>query len=996
MSWPLSHEFNEAVQNPQVVFSDPDLKGGETVVGATGLPLPRSGNFADVYQVRGSDGREWAVKCFTRPVVGLAERYARLSDALAKAELPFTVGFGYLAEGIRVGGVWRPVVKMEWVEGLLLNQVARENAGKPKVLTALGQMWSKLCKRLREAGIAHADIQHGNVLLVPGSRAGAYGLKLIDYDGMWVPALANTPSGESGHPSYQHPARASTRHYSPDVDRFPHLAVATALRGLAVVGPALWEKYDNGDNLLFTEGDYKTPAASAVMKDLWNSGDPTVEALVGRLAIACGKPIPQTPWLDHLAPEGDPAPLDTPTRRDAAAALGVALPVPVELPPEPKPEPAPAPLPPEPAPAAPPAPVYVVKVAPTPAPAPPEPEPEPAAAPAFEAMFATAVADRDEDRPTKKKSKPKPKRRGAEEDEEPGAKPSPVLLYAGGGVVLLAVVVVAGILIAGGKSKPTESAHKADEPKGQKDRHTDHSAPKPKTPDPVGPSKDRPGDPVVPKPKDSEPMPIVPVPVTPAREWKVDLPDSTFLGVPVLSRDGRTVAIPHTAKGDLIILDTETGATLAPPPEQFGGLVVPLDNGRFAPGVVRGATLPVWDPRDGKVVRELPAAGLPEGGQVFVSPSGKYLAATTTAADGQDTLKVKSTDPERVILDLKWARGTVYFTDDDTRVMVAESTGKVRWYKLPDETPTREWSFDPKALGTGAGIRAVSGNGEHLILWGPDPGPKGGNGLQLYRAQTGQRFGGIQMGPVLQYPPSIGRDGIRLVLHQSLGNREGALAFELLPNRPVIQLTPPAGFAGFRPVVLPDGQGYVAVVAGDNRRAAIRGKFEPGGAAPPPPASPPPAKGVESAIVGNQSDPVFRDTAPEGGYLIGLEVGLGKFGKNDVPHSLRPIYRTGDKETKGERHGPDLPNTVTLKAKDGYVVSAISVKTGAGLDGVTLTFTRLVNGKLDLKDSYDSEYAGGPGGNRTVKVGDGTPIIGIIGRTNKNGTNGLGVLTKGP
>ncbi len=46
------------------------------------------------------------------------------------------------------------------------------------------------------------------------SRPGAYGLKLIDYDGMWVKALANTPSGESGHPSYQHPARASGRSIS--------------------------------------------------------------------------------------------------------------------------------------------------------------------------------------------------------------------------------------------------------------------------------------------------------------------------------------------------------------------------------------------------------------------------------------------------------------------------------------------------------------------------------------------------------------------------------------------------------------------------------------------------------------------------------------------------------------------------------------------------------------------------------------------------------------
>ena len=246
MSWPLPHDFNEAVQNPKLVFSDPELKSAETVVGATGLPLPRSGNFADVYQLRGADGKDWAVKCFTRPVVGLAERYAKISATLGRANLPFTIGFTFLSEGIRVGGAWRPVVKMEWVEGLQLNQVVRENAGRPQVLAAMGQMWVKLCKRLREAGIAHADLQHGNVLLVPGSRPGAYGLKLIDYDGMYVPALANQPSGEVGHPSYQHPARAAGRAYSPDVDRFPHLVVATALKGLEVGGSVLWEPLRHG------------------------------------------------------------------------------------------------------------------------------------------------------------------------------------------------------------------------------------------------------------------------------------------------------------------------------------------------------------------------------------------------------------------------------------------------------------------------------------------------------------------------------------------------------------------------------------------------------------------------------------------------------------------------------------------------------------------------------------------------------------------------------
>src|SRR5205823_11567078 len=108
MTWPLPQDFNEAVQSPGLVFQDPELKGGQAVVGASGLPLPRSGNFADVYQVRTAAGRDVAVKCFTRQVVGLDRRYADVGQALARANLPFGVGFKYLAEGIRVGGAWRP------------------------------------------------------------------------------------------------------------------------------------------------------------------------------------------------------------------------------------------------------------------------------------------------------------------------------------------------------------------------------------------------------------------------------------------------------------------------------------------------------------------------------------------------------------------------------------------------------------------------------------------------------------------------------------------------------------------------------------------------------------------------------------------------------------------------------------------------------------------------------------------------------------------------
>ena len=339
MSWPLPQDFNEAVQNPAAVFSDPDLQAGEIVTGPHGLPLPHSGNFADVYQVRGADGRDWAVKCFTRPVSGLAQRYAQVSATLAEANLPFTISFKFLANGIRVRGDWRPVIKMEWVEGTLLNLVAQQNADRPSVLIALCQMWPKLCRRLREARFAHADLQHGNVILVPGSRVGAYGLKLIDYDGMYLPTLSHMPSGESGHPNFQHPARAATGAYSADLDRFPYLVVATALKALTAHGSPLWQRYDTGDNLLFVDSDFQRPEASPLMQELWASDNPDVRRLVGRLALACSRGIAETPWLDDIVWDGEVAPLEQAETRDIAALLGssVSVSLAIQSPPPEKP-----------------------------------------------------------------------------------------------------------------------------------------------------------------------------------------------------------------------------------------------------------------------------------------------------------------------------------------------------------------------------------------------------------------------------------------------------------------------------------------------------------------------------------------------------------------------------------------------------------------------------------------------------------------------------------
>jgi hypothetical protein len=319
MAWPLSQDYNEAIQNPAQSFADPELRQGEAETNELGLPAPRSGNFADVYAVV-TGQRKWAVKCFTRQIPGLQERYQQISLHLKEHRPSFMVDFTFLEKGIRVRGDWYPILKMEWVEGTTLNQFVKTNLHKPQVFDMLCQLWVKLSSRLRKANIAHCDLQHGNVLLVPASRARALAIKLVDYDGMCVPSLTLLKSIEVGHPSYQHRQRQREGIYNLEVDRFSHLVIYTALRGLEVGGKALWEKYDDGDNLLFKPADFAAPSKSRLLYELLKSEKPEVARMARVLAQAAKDSMDKAPLLEELVPEA----LAPPTSVTAGASAAPA------------------------------------------------------------------------------------------------------------------------------------------------------------------------------------------------------------------------------------------------------------------------------------------------------------------------------------------------------------------------------------------------------------------------------------------------------------------------------------------------------------------------------------------------------------------------------------------------------------------------------------------------------------------------------------------------
>ena len=304
MPWPKSTDYIEAVQNLHHSMADEELLAGQLTVNPLGLPMVWSGGFADVYKIHNAaNGNSWALKCFTKKVAGQAERYQHISDHLTRARLPFMVDFTYLDRGICVHGEWYPALKMHWVEdGIRLNEFVEQYLNRPRTLKELLRIWVKMADRLRQAAVGHCDLQHGNVLMVPRD-GGSLALRLIDYDGIHVPSLAGTHSPELGHPAFQHPQRSRERIYSAEVDRFSHLAIYTSIHCLTVGREELWKRFNNSENLLFREEDYRRPAESEAFRTLWKLPDTGSRTLVGRLALACEKPLDQVPLLDAVATE---------------------------------------------------------------------------------------------------------------------------------------------------------------------------------------------------------------------------------------------------------------------------------------------------------------------------------------------------------------------------------------------------------------------------------------------------------------------------------------------------------------------------------------------------------------------------------------------------------------------------------------------------------------------------------------------------------------------
>ena len=283
MTYPLISEYVEAVSNAEDNFDK--LRNLRPVTDDNGNPVMTSGNFAVVFKMRDEkEDKLYAVKCFLKDQPNRAENYRMIAEELEYVSSSFLTKFQYLdnelfVDAAHADGEEFPVLLMDWVEGTNLDQYIRQHLHDSYQLHLLAYQFSRLALWLMPQPFAHGDLKPDNIMVREDST-----LVLIDYDGMFVPAMKGQKAREMGSPDFRHPARTEDT-FNEHIDDFSLASILLSLRVIAEE-PALLEKYGAADRLLFSEKDYRAIHRCQLLKDIFPSECQEVNTLVGLFIIA--------------------------------------------------------------------------------------------------------------------------------------------------------------------------------------------------------------------------------------------------------------------------------------------------------------------------------------------------------------------------------------------------------------------------------------------------------------------------------------------------------------------------------------------------------------------------------------------------------------------------------------------------------------------------------------------------------------------------------------
>ena len=277
MNYPLISEYIEAIKSAEDNFKE--LSYLRPVLGDDGLPVMTGGNFAVVFKMKDErDGKFYAVKCFTKEQEGRAEAYREIAKELKDVSSPYLASIRYLEKELFVDTDQTietefPVLMMDWVEGKTLDIYLRENLDDKYALEMLAYRFSQLAQWLIPQSFAHGDLKPDNILVREDGS-----LVLVDYDGMYVPAMKGQKARELGSPDFRHPLRTEND-FDEHIDDFPLVSIQISIKAVSV-NTSLLDKYSTSNQLLFSEQDYRGINNSNVLKEIFPSYDIEINKLV--------------------------------------------------------------------------------------------------------------------------------------------------------------------------------------------------------------------------------------------------------------------------------------------------------------------------------------------------------------------------------------------------------------------------------------------------------------------------------------------------------------------------------------------------------------------------------------------------------------------------------------------------------------------------------------------------------------------------------------------
>ena len=283
MVYPLLTEYIEAIKSSQDNLDA--LKYLSPVLDDNGAPIMSSGNFAVVFKMEDkSSGKYYALKCFLRGQERRSESYRLISDELSKVDSPYLTTIKYLDKELFVDSrstpeTEFPVLLMDWVNGVNLDKYVRDHINDQYELSMLAYRFSQLAMWLLPQPFAHGDLKQDNILVKEDGS-----LVLVDYDGMYVPAMKGQLARELGSPDFRHPLRTEST-FNEHIDDFSVVSILLSIKAIAVE-PSLLDQFGAPDRLLFSINDYRNLNGSAVLRELYTIDNSELKMLCSVFTIA--------------------------------------------------------------------------------------------------------------------------------------------------------------------------------------------------------------------------------------------------------------------------------------------------------------------------------------------------------------------------------------------------------------------------------------------------------------------------------------------------------------------------------------------------------------------------------------------------------------------------------------------------------------------------------------------------------------------------------------